>query len=32
MLVHYGNDRTQQFALVRVEEPDVKEPEIKDEK
>lgn len=25
MLVHYGKDRTQQFSLVRIEEPDLKD-------
>ncbi|HZZ81273.1 MAG TPA: hypothetical protein VFE62_22405 [Gemmataceae bacterium] len=30
MLVHYGKDRTQQFSLIRIEDPDSKgkEPEI----
>ena len=32
MLVHYGKDRTQQFSLVRVEESDTKEPEVKNGK
>jgi hypothetical protein len=25
MLVHYGKDRTQQFSLVRIEEPEGKD-------
>jgi hypothetical protein len=34
MLVHYAKDRTQQFSLVRIEDPDKggKEPEIKNGK
>jgi hypothetical protein len=32
MLVHYSKDRTQQFSLVRIEENDVKDGEMKDGK